>query len=281
MDRELEDYLARVLVSPIMVRQVLHAQESELANIVDAAGVEWFLKRHHWLDHYKSEVDAYRRWVPALGDRAPSLRSHSDDLQAIVLSIVPGRVCAVPGRASVRAANPDIQHQAGSLLRRFHDAEDFGPWDDMVSRKLAELDEWVTPAAALFEAREVDFVRTALGALAGVPPPALVPCHLDYAPINWLEDGGTLSVIDFGMARPEVWINDLGRLYFGLWLEHPGLQDAFLDGYGRCPDETDVAILRASYSLAALRNAVWAHAHGNQRFEEQNRRVLAGLIQGS
>jgi hypothetical protein len=60
--------------------------KSVVLELCGADGVVWFVKQHRDVDEYRSELFAYRRWVPALGGRAPGLHAYDDDLQVLVLS---------------------------------------------------------------------------------------------------------------------------------------------------------------------------------------------------
>jgi thiamine kinase-like enzyme len=184
---------------------------------------------------------------------------------------------AVPGALDY-AAGTEVHHDAGRMLRRLHDAEELPVWNDFAAVKLAELESWTDQAAGLLDAAELDFARGSLRALEGLPAPARVPCHLDYTPRNWLiSDVGRVHVIDFEWVTPEVWVNDLARLYYGYWRGRPDLRDAFLDGYGRTPTDDELAIMRGSYALSAVWMIVWAHEHGELAFETGLRDNLRAL----
>ncbi|MEQ7123787.1 phosphotransferase [Actinopolymorpha sp. B11F2] len=238
----------------------------------DREGTAWYAKQNPHHEVHAREVSAYRRWVPHLGDRAPKLRAATDDLPALVISAVPG--------VAFTGDDVEVHGQAGRLLRRFHEIETFPPWTDLVAHKLAEVDAWVARANGLFDRPELDFVRSTLRSLEGIPAPPRVSCHFDYSPRNWLVDEGRVYLIDFEWAQPEVWVNDLGRLFFGLWRTRPDLREAFLDGYGRQPDEADLALLLGSYALTTVWHIVWTHEHGNHEFGDAVRQILHGLMRG-
>ena len=272
---ELERFVERTL-GPCRVvgdRSWVHG-ESCVLEVRDAEGGRWFAKGHRRPEKHRSEVDAYRRWVPVLGGRAPTLRAVDDDLPAILLSAVPG--VAVSDVAS--EMDPDVQHQAGRLLRRFHEVESLGPWHDFAAAKLDAFERWAARAAGLLAPRQLAFARDEVRRLGEVASPVRVPCHFDYDGRNWLVADGRVHVIDFEHARPEAWINDLSRLAFGPWLARPGLRDAFLDGYGRPIGDDDRAILRGCGALAAVSTVVWARDHGDAPFEEEGRQRLAYLM---
>jgi hypothetical protein len=277
MGAELVRYLDRALGPCAVVgdRSWVHGRASVL-EVRDVHGVTWFAKRHCGASNYRAELAAYQKWVPALGEQAPTLRAHDDALQTLVLSAVPGEA----GSDFALGMDPAIQRRAGQLLRRFHEAESLGPWDDFAAAKLDAMEKWAARADDLLEPSQLDFARSEVRRLGGLGSPARVPCHRDYGPRNWLVADGRVHVIDFEWARPEVWVNDLARLYFGPWRDRPDLQEAFFDGYGRAIDETDRTILLGCGALSAVSTVIWAHAQGDASFEETGRENLRHLMAG-
>jgi hypothetical protein len=251
--------------------------KSTVIEVRDRDGVHWFAKSHRDKSSYRRELAAYRHWTRALGTHAPTLRAHDDELATLVLSAAPGGFNS--GLAS--GLEPEIQHRAGALLRRFHDVEPPTLWEDFAAEKLDEFERWAAQSDSLLERRHLDFARTEVRDLAGLPTPRRVPCHLDYSPRNWLVADGHIHVIDFEWAEPEVWVNDLSRLYFGPWRDRPDLKDAFLDGYGQMIDEGDRAVLLGCAALTAVFLVAWAHAHRDAPFEEAWRQNLTGLMAGA
>lgn len=253
----------------------------------DRHGVTWFLKRHRDRERYLAEVTAYRRWVPALAGRAPRLRASDDSLQTVILSAVPGRVPSWPaeragdadtGRRSAEAA---IQHGAGALLRTLHDGQPALAWDDFGSAKAEEFDQLRPVAAALLTPRELAAARAQVRELAGQPGPAMVPCHRDYTPRNWLVAEGAMYVVDFEWSRLDAWVSDLARLHLGIWATRPDLRAAFLSGYGRDLNDADDAILHGCAVLTAVWMLVKARESRQASFEEGSRRAVQRLVGSS
>jgi len=279
--QELNAYIEAVLgpAKVIADRSWAHGK-SLVLEVLDGHGVVWFVKQHRDLSWYRSELFAYRRWVPALGARAPVLRACDDDLRSLVLSAVPGE--------SADWRHQAVHREAGVVLRRLHDAESIGRWEDLAADKQEELERWAAGAGGLLTGRELGFARSQLRALEHLAAPVRVPCHLDYTPRNWLVAGRRVGVVDFEEAAPDVWINDLGRLYFGWW-RNPlasgqtvpagaDLQEAFLDGYGRHPTDEELFLLRACYALTAVRLVVLARQLHQVRQEAAVRAVLGELM---
>lgn len=246
----------------------------------DAVGTDWFLKQHRDRERYRAEVTAYRRWVPALGERAPRLRASNDPLQVVILSAVPGNPAPWPSPdvrrvgAVERAAERALQRDAGVLLRRLHEAQSALVWDDFGQAKLEEFEQLEPQASELLTGNELGFARAEVRMLAGLSRTNQVPCHRDYNLRNWLVAAGAVYVIDFELSRLDVWVTDLIRLHFGVWATRPDLQEAFLDGYGRELDDTDRAILRGCGILTAVWLVIKARESGQPSFEQANRLVL-------
>lgn len=254
---------------------------SSVLRLRDADGVEWFLKRHHERERYEAEVLAYRCWTSALGDRAASLRASDDQLQAVVLSTLPGESPAWPDLTDLvpREADLALHREAGRLLRLFHEAQPAEAWDDFGAAKLEELERLEPDALTLLSHRETEVVRGEIRALAGLCGLSKVPCHHDYNLRNWLVDeGGAVHVIDFEWARLDVWVSDLVRLRVGVWRDRPFLEEAFLDGYGRRLDDAELAALRGCAILTAVWLVIKAHETGRRSFEEGNREILRTLL---
>ncbi|MFD2081855.1 Phosphotransferase enzyme family protein [Actinopolymorpha cephalotaxi] len=239
--------------------------------IGDASGRRWFAKRHQRREQYDRELSAYLRWVPALRPNAPELHAYDDERRTLVLSAVPGRV--VPDHT------PGLHRLGGTLLRRLHDAEEFTPDPDYAAAKEAELEEWLARSDGLLDPAETAFARSEIRCLQGLPSPPTVPCHRDYSPRNWLLDGRNLYAIDFEWARPDAWVADLGKLFFGPWQGRPDLRDAFLEGYGHMLTGDDLGHLVHGHALTVTWQLIWSTQHGNLSFAAGTREVLHGLMQ--
>jgi Ser/Thr protein kinase RdoA (MazF antagonist) len=98
------------------------------------------------------------------------------------------------------------------------------------------------------------------------------PCHRDFGPHNWLIHGPQerLCVIDFGQARPDVWLSDLVKLV-PTWLKSPQHKRAFFAGYGRALDEAQVSLLRGMLGLYAVGSIVWGAKNGELRAQTEGR----------
>jgi Phosphotransferase enzyme family len=244
---------------------------SSVLRLRDAGGGRWIAKRHRERVRYEAELAAYQRWTPALGESAPKLRGHDDESQLLILSVLPGRL-TWPGDAAGH-------RRAGAVLRALHEAEPGTPWEDFQVAKLTEFEDLAPQASELLPLDVLNFVLTRILTLAELDGPLLrVPCHRDYTPRNWLVDGERLHVLDFELARTDVWVNDLTRLETGVWRGRPELRAAFLEGYGRVPDAAEEYVLGVCAALNATWLVVKARGYGQRTLEDENRRILGEFM---
>jgi tRNA A-37 threonylcarbamoyl transferase component Bud32 len=275
---ELERYVAGVLrLSRVVADRSWGHGDACVLEVRDVDGRTWFAKQHHTTSKYQRETGAYRKWVPALGVNAPTMLACDDELRTLVMSAVPGESAKLTGLER----QPNIQRRAGQLLRRFHEADPPIPWEDFAAVKMNEFDKWTARAEGLLDARELDFARSQIRGLAEFRTPMRVPCHRDYTARNWLVADGRVHIIDFDLASLEMWVNDLARLYFGVWRRRPHLEEAFLEGYGRPIDDEDREVLHRCGALAAVSTVAWAHEHGDYSFEQAARQNLRRLMTGT
>ena len=244
---------------------------STVLRVRDAGGGRWVVKRHRDGARYAAELAAYQKWTSAMGEYAPRLRGYDDEGRVLVLTALSGEL-TWPGDAA-------SHRRAGAALRLLHEAEPAMPWDEFQMAKLTEFEGLAPRASQLLPVEVVDFVLTRILALAGLErAPMRVPCHRDYTPRNWLVDGERLHVLDFELARPDVWVNDLARLDSGAWRGRPELRAAFLEGYGRVPDAEDEVVFGACAALTAIWLVVSGHEYGQPALEDENRRILGEFV---
>jgi thiamine kinase-like enzyme len=125
---------------------------------------------------------------------------------------------------------------------------------------------------------EQHLVRCHVAALADLPLPAGVPCHLDYQPHNWLIDHtGVLRIVDFEHARVDTAARDLVRLAFRHWPGQPDRRAAFLDGYGRDLTQSERRLLTHCAALDAVTSLARAHETKNPTLAEHGRATLYQL----
>lgn len=241
---------------------------------VEGARAACFVKLHRTVDHHRRETAAYLEWV-AGWDEAPRLLGHVDDPPAIALSALDG-VSALDVPPAERA---ELHRQAGAFLARLH-ALTVGDDDiglaEALSRRTAS---WSERAVGAVDDADIERVRQGMQEILPlVDGWSRRACHRDFTERNWLWDGERLSVFDFGTARLDLALTDVERLWSSSWREHPGLADAFWDGYGRTPTAEEEAVLHAYGVLQAMTTVVWAVDHADAKFEAAGRDRLRWLL---
>jgi hypothetical protein len=242
-----------------------------LAVVLDVAldgGTRAVVKGHLEQRHHDREVHAYERWVPATADRAPALLAADPSARVVVLSRLQG--------APAPLDDPAVYRDAGAVLRRFHGAEPPADGSGWLQDRVDGLERWIAEAEpGLLDDDEVAWARATIAPVLEMPAPPLVPCHGDWQPRNWLWDGCRTLALDFERAEPAWWIKDVERMWHREWVERPALRDAFFDGYGRSPDELELAAIHALAALAHVSTIVWATVVGDEAFAEEGRARLA------
>lgn len=244
------------LLGPCEVTAVL---AGGVVRVTAASGEDFVVKQHLNRPLHDREVHAYHHWASALGSSVPTLVAVDDPAMIIITSALPG----VPGSGDLR---PSVHHQAGRLLRRFHDAEPPSdlPWFHAWLRDRA--DHWTNRAAALLSTADTRLIESHLATLTRIEAPRGAPCHLDFQPRNWLiGPSGDVSLVDFEHARIDLPARDLVRLRFRIWADRPDLRDAFLDGYGRPLTSTEDQLI---WHLGAL-DALTALARGHENTDPE------------
>lgn len=241
-------------------------------DVLAADGTRCIVKAAGPADHHLGrEITAHRQWLSPWTSRglAPSLLHHDRAARLLVTRYLPGVL--VQGHPAEHEA--DTYVQAGALLAGLHAQTatlDEGFEQAQNARSLA----WLA-APHRIEAATVARLRELIASWP-TPPGRLVPTHGDWQPRNWLIDGETVRVIDFGRAALRPAMTDLARLAAQQFRGRPDLEQAFLAGYGTDPREPDAwARVRLR---EAIGTAVWAHQVGNDAFEAQGMRMLTEAL---
>lgn len=221
--------------------------------------------------HIQREIRAHRRMIGPLASRAPRLLHGDARAGLVVATWLPGAIL----EGGPLEYSPDAFRQAGELLSRFHQPErETRSYDPAALHK---IEDFIERAVGLAPADELAAARRLV--VTHRPAPRLLyATHGDYQPRNWVENEGVLSVIDFGRAGYRPWVTDLVRLEHAYFAEHPELRAAFLDGYGRDPED-DQDSWRLDQLLQSLGTIVWAHDVGDAPFEDAGRRMLERVIE--
>ncbi|WUJ69750.1 aminoglycoside phosphotransferase family protein [Kribbella soli] len=235
-------------------------------------GERYIAKAGDAADHHLArEIRAHRNWLTPWTSRgrAPQFVHADDEAKLLLTRYLPGEL--VQGTPAEWA--PATYDEAGGLLAEFHQ-QSAVPDDAYESREnqrtLANLGKQHRIAPELTERLRAE--------IAGwpTPPAILVPTHGDWQPRNWLTDGGTIRVIDFGRADLRPAYTDLARLAAQQFRSNPELETAFLSGYGADPREPD-AWYRAQLR-EAINTCIWAYEVGDEPFEQQGHRMIAEAI---
>jgi hypothetical protein len=263
---------ARALVGPCDVVADLSWTDLGLAVVLElrtAADVPVVAKGHAEAGRFQLEVAAYRRWVPAIADRAPTLLGADDEARTIVLSKLPA---ADPGDELSAGTYRD----GGRVLRRFHDADASVVNEGWAADRLANLHNWIARMPkGLVDDDDVAWIIEQAEEMTALPPPTCVPCHGDWQPRNWrVDEHGRVFAFDFERARYDWWIHDVQRMWWQEWTDRPDLRDAFFEGYGRHLDDVERAGLRARSAAGHLVQIVWATEHGDAAFAAAGRSNL-------
>jgi Ser/Thr protein kinase RdoA (MazF antagonist) len=193
------------------------------------------VKIHRDPHRHRQERNAYRCWVPVLGERAPRLLAEIDDPPAIIITSLPGT--PVAELALPPEVEKDVYHQAGAILKAWHAAQPPRYIPDMAAWLADRGEKWLKLAEAILPASDQAETHMHLRELAKLGPVPAMPCHLDFTPRNLLRAAnGAVGVIDFEHARYDLAGRDLVRLTSRIWRDRPDLEDAFMASYGSLTD---------------------------------------------
>lgn len=222
--------------------------------------------------HIERELYAHLHWLLpwTSRSRAPILEHGDAESKLLVSRYLPGQLVLESGDHS---DDPSTYRQAGELLAVFHAqaAVTDGDYERRANEKaLAWLrgpHRIAAPTVALLRAQIDDWPT---------PPATLTPTHGDWQPRNWIVHDDVVSVIDFGRAAMRPALTDFARLAVQDFRRDPGLEAAFLDGYGRDPREPHA--WHRNQVREAIGTAAWAHQVGDESFEAQGHRMIAEVL---
>jgi hypothetical protein len=239
---------------------------------VARAGSRFIVKAGGATDHHiEREIHAHRHWLgPWTGrGRAPTLVRGDERAKLLVTTYLPGRLVL----DSEHAGEPVAFLQAGELLAQLHAQAVVA--DDDYERRENRKSLNLLDGAHRIAAGTVERLRAAM---TGWPTPSasVVPTHGDWQPRNWLVHEGVVSVIDFGRAAMRPAYTDFARLAAQEFRTDPGLETAFLKGYGSDPRETGG--WQRNRIREAIGTACWAYGRGLESFEAQGHRMIAEAL---
>lgn len=221
--------------------------------------------------HIGREITAHQGATACLIDsgRAARMIQHDRAANILVTDYLEGTLVM----GSDAEFDADIHHQAGALLRTFHDQTQRCD-DDAEARATTKALAWLDQSHRI-EPSTVAAVRRILTTYRPRPV-TVVPTHGDWSPRNWLVDHRTVKIIDFGRFDYRPALSDFCRLAARHWRTHPDLEHAFFDGYGT--DPRDLELWAISTLREAIGTAVWAYQVGDEPFENEGHRMLTDAL---
>jgi len=222
---------------------------------------------------------AYTKLANAeLPAKLPCILAREDSMRGLLLSPCLGDSIAGYGSAE--------QHRAaGSFLAAMHrlplEDTDPMPLRQALQKRCAATTRAIRErAAGSDEAMLAERVDTVLAEiLPRLATTQRVFCHLDFVPRNWLWNEelreGSLSVIDFEHAKPDLWLADMARIQNECWRHSPALADAFWDGYGAKLSRSEQEIFDACGVLEAWGTVAWGLQADDAVYLEKGRANLA------
>lgn len=246
--------------------------ESIVLHVTGSLG-EGFVKSHRSKNKWAIERKMYLELVPMLGDRAPELLDQDEETHSLLLSRLRGSQATDIDEESIAS----LHRLAGELLRTFHELTPPRPitdWKDQLQERLGKWIASATPEA--LRPDEIAFAESEISAAPSLVPEGVI-AHWDWQPRNWFLDGNVLRVFDFEHARPDSWMADLQKLWWGHWVDRPDLREAFLRGYGTGHADLDPALFRPIAAFHLITTIVWADNHRDSPYRELGRQGLERL----
>ena len=256
-------------------------------HIAAADGTGFYLKRREFQQHYVAEVRAFRDWVARLPAgswwSAPAMVANSDELGVMILTELPGEIIedSPPGPREVK----DGDVSAGRLASALHGADIDLSGESRVQRYAPEdVERYMGLARQYLDKSTCDWAETVLCRPDAWDGLSIVPVHGDYSPRNWIHERvgskrseSRLGVIDWERSRPGFWVEDVQRMTHDHWVDAPHLRDAFFEGYGRTPTDSEWRHSDQITLINAIGGVPWAISHGDEPFVRHNRRVIERL----
>lgn len=236
------------------------------------AGSTYIVKASGESDHHIArELYAHRNWLEpwtSIG-RAPQLKFGDSIARLLVTHYLPGDL-VLEVDATV---DPSMYRQAGELLAVFHEQGAVAD-HEYEHRENKKSHAWLDGSHRI-SGSDVDLLRLRI---ASWPTPAsiLVPTHGDWHPRNWLVHEGAVSIIDLGRAAMRPAMTDFARLSAHEFLRDREFEEAFLEGYGSDPRETDGWY--RNQVREAISTAAWAYRVGDEQFEAQGLRMISDVL---
>ena len=239
-----------------------------------------FLKVHRHHRKFTQERDAYRLWLGGC-DATPRLLACDESTRSLLLTPLAGDVVERGERSG-----KDIRRcyrEAGRFLRWLHDRphEDTDPLPPAAAFTQRST-HWLAAADGLLKPSLLAAVAAQLAESGPLNSLPRRPCHRDYSPRNWVDDGLRVAVIDFEHARADLAVVDIERVLAAPLTVAAGADatGAFLEGYGGPLSSHETAALRLVRLQSSLSRVAWGVRHGDAAFEARGRRELTQWFAG-
>lgn len=249
-------------------------QDTTVLEVRTPQGGHFIVKASLTSHHIRREIAAYSRGLHGVAGKVPVLKNAAPEAGLLVTTYLPGTLVA----GTPAEADPETYRQAGVLLAKLH--QPAGTSRGYTKALKARTTAVIERGYGLLPER---MLRRLSDDLAGLEPgPAeLVTTHGDYQPRNWLNDHGTVKVIDFGRAELRPWVHDLVRLSHQQLLGRPGLSAAFHEGLARTISTAEERNLWRLENLnQAIGTVFWAHQVGDEDFEQQGVAMVERVLEG-
>lgn len=243
------------------------------ARVQRAAAIDdsdrWILKQHRAAAGHRAETAALLTLGPQLRPHIPALVAYRDAPRALLLRQSPGTPVDQLREPTALAA---AYEAAGGFLTQLQSvpllSRDPMSIEEAIARRLAG---WLDRSPLSNQLRGLANALVDPTCFTGTDR---VWAHRDFQPANWLWDGTSLTVLDFGHARPDSAVADLVKLAAGPWRRDLSLKEAFQRGYRGPYDRRREAQLSSLCALHGLATASWGARHGDEAARREGEAVL-------
>lgn len=249
--------------------------------LVASDGSQFWLKHHETARQFQRELMGLERYIPSLGSQtwwsSPTLVAKNSEMDVILMTGVEGDVL---GEAAISADEEWTMFRlAGRFIRKLHDLKSTDPNETTAPIDIRDRSEhYLTAGKASIDTETMRWARTLVdqACMAGEVKP--VPCHRDFSPRNWLIDrsrsGIKFGVIDWERTGQDIWLQDFQRMVYDHWHHRPQLREAFFNGYGHEPTESEQLQLDVICLVGAIASISWANTHNDINFANISRKVI-------
>lgn len=277
------DFARQVLGSLVQIND--HSRDfgrpSIVWQLVASDGSRLWLKHHETSRQFQRELMGLENYIPALGVQtwwsSPTLVAKDCETSVIVMTEVKGDTLG----SSPTSTDEELTmfRLAGRFIRKLHDLENFES-----NQKTAQIDfrnrseHYLSAGEASVDTETMHWARALVDQATNAGNLKPVPCHRDFSPRNWLiersQSGIKFGVIDWERTGPDIWLQDMQRMVYDHWHGRPQLREAYFEGYGREPTESELLQLDVICLVGAIASISWANTHNDVNFANISRAVI-------